>query len=526
MKKRYLAVAVVVALGVAWAGTAWFSGKEMEKRILSLNNQQDSNNPIELSFKLLDENGIKAEITDYKRGFFSSDAKLILKPKKDETNNAKQHITFDLNVEHGLIPVSRLLSLKLMPKLATVHFTPEKSDLIAPFYAYTGDKAPFTGTTDVGFDGDTHSVISVPDLNIPYDGNLFTSKATDIALSLNKDYSDINLKTEISNLSLVVKDDYSPLNMSVNNLSLDYQFNELMYGYANNTIKSLEINGNKIQNLVYNTSIKKDSSGKNVDYTINASTDDLNVAGKSFGSGDLKLVMNNIDAKAYKTYYDIGLDSYKAMYKELVVQNRASNSEPVNTEELYKLMQETEQKQMQAMMQILEGKPNILLSPVNWKTAKGNAKFDLKLALQPVQNPGPESTPLPQELSVINNLTVDLDASVPMLLDLTSKITGSPENSEEMNKMVNAQLTEVANQTKYFTLDKDKLTSKLTYKYGDQALELNGNKIPLAQLVMLILGSGMMPAEPYEDEEDMEPETEEAQPVSPPEAAAPKVSAQ
>ncbi|MDP8032710.1 DUF945 family protein [Pasteurella atlantica] len=113
MKLSKIALSLVVVVGIAQIGGAWYTGKQVEARYGELVNLANK------ELKVLKAYGVNAEYKDVKieRGFFSSDINynLVVKNYDGENYIFKGADT----LHHGPFPLNRLIKGKLLPVMAS-----------------------------------------------------------------------------------------------------------------------------------------------------------------------------------------------------------------------------------------------------------------------------------------------------------------------------------------------------------------------------------------------------------------------
>ena len=106
MKKSLVAVGVIVALGVVWTGSAWYTGKQLEGRMAEL----IANANAELN-RASPEAGLTLSYQDYHRGLFHSKMQLVVKPTAGAQSaflKPEQSVVFAETIDHGPFPFAQL----------------------------------------------------------------------------------------------------------------------------------------------------------------------------------------------------------------------------------------------------------------------------------------------------------------------------------------------------------------------------------------------------------------------------------
>lgn len=158
MKKTKIAVGVIVALGVVWTAGAWFTGKQLEKKMDQM--VQQANEQIQ---EVAPESRLKVSYQDYQRGVFSSSARFILQSSSQTEDNSVlkpgQTVEFKEVIDHGPLPLAQLKKVNLIPSMASVHTELLNTDAVKKLFEVTKGKSIVQGETRIGYGGSTHSDI-------------------------------------------------------------------------------------------------------------------------------------------------------------------------------------------------------------------------------------------------------------------------------------------------------------------------------------------------------------------------------
>ncbi|MFW9606555.1 MAG: DUF945 family protein, partial [Pseudomonas sp.] len=148
------------------------------------------------------------------------------------------------------------------------------------------------------------------------------------------------------------------------------------------------------------------------------------------------------------------------------------------------LSPQDEQALGNALLGILDNKPQLSIDELLVKTANGQSRFDLQLNLQ---NPT-QSTQAYKEVAfnAVNTLKSTLTISKPMIRDVVMwKALLEPETSPEVLNQEADQAIEMvssfAAQTQLATVENDNIRSSLHYTQNE--ITLNGVKMPFVQFL-------------------------------------------
>ncbi|MCK9510854.1 MAG: YdgA family protein [Pigmentiphaga sp.] len=147
MKKlSVMVVCSVVVLGLAWAGTAWWTGHQVEEHIRAVLAEPMPEGPLH-----------EVALLDYQRGVMSSTARYRVSLVPDvlpESARADTTFEFDATVHHGPWPWPRLKRGKFTPVLATAVAVPLPGGAWQPWFEAAKGAAPVTAEVDVAYSGE------------------------------------------------------------------------------------------------------------------------------------------------------------------------------------------------------------------------------------------------------------------------------------------------------------------------------------------------------------------------------------
>jgi len=506
MKKSLVAVGVIVALGVVWTGSSWYIGKQLEGRMAQLVQQANS----ELT-KSLPEAGIVISYENYQRGVFDSQMQLVLK-NADETKNpllpAGETIVFNENITHG--PLPGLKHFSFMPAMASVQSELAKNSTTQPLFDVTNDKSLINAVTQIAFDGATSSVINLIPIDYTKDKNHFVFSGSTITADVDAKGDKVKFELNAANGSVnTVSEIGQPVQVNFNGISLanDSQLTiaDLRVGTQKVGLQSmtLSVDGKEtaaLNGLMLTGVTELQADKKNIALQADYTLDSLKAQGQDFGSGKLSMKVNNLDAEALGTVSKV----YAQESQRLL-----ADPEIMQDPDLYS------QKMVEALVatfpQLLKGNPTLSIAPLSWKNAKGEATFNLALALKEPQQtdvvPETAETLLGRYLTSLDTrLVVPMDMAIQLVSQVAQLEGATPEEAE---KAAVEQVKGLAAMGQMFHITKvedNNITATLTF--ADDKAALNGEPVPLSDLF------GALPLGLSSEEEEeapilTEPQTEE-----------------
>lgn len=498
MKKTLVAAGVIVALGVVWAGGAWYTGKQLEGRLGEMVSQANA----QIKRSAPDAN-VELSAQDYKRSLFSSTFTLQVKPIAGTTSpwlKPGQSVVLHENVDHGPFPLAQLKSFSLTPAMASVHTQLVNNDVTKALFEMAKGESPFVAETRIGYAGDTRSDINLRALNFEKEGEKVAFGGANFRVSADKEGNAVAVSGEAqSGLVDTVNEFGQKVQLSFNNFKTDGSseisaFNERT-GSQKMSLDKLAIS---IENkemailegmeLTAKSDVADDKKNINsqVDYTLNS----LKVQGQDLGNGKLTLKVGQVDGNAWHQ----ATQQYDAQIRALMAQPDIAQNP-----ELY------QQKATEAFLSVvpllLKGEPVITVAPLSWKNAKGESTFNLSLFLKDPAKTADAPQTLAQQVdrnvkSLDGKLSIPVDMATELMTQV-AKLQGYQQ--EDAAKLANQQVKGLAAMGQMFritTLENNTILTSLQYANGQ--VTLNGEKMPLEQFVGMFGLPSLQPAMPGE----------------------------
>ena len=184
MKKSTLTLGVIAALGAAWVGGAWYTGKVAEEEFVRQVNLVNKDLQQSADSLGLD---IRFDHVSFERGLFSSKTKYDILVAELENPSKTWTLPFEGTLYHGPLPLNQLSHFNFMPSLFSSVDLMTKNETTAPWFEATKGKTPITVTTFVDYNqsGSSH-VDLVPFEAVMEDGTLAVN-GLDMKLGFKRD---------------------------------------------------------------------------------------------------------------------------------------------------------------------------------------------------------------------------------------------------------------------------------------------------------------------------------------------------
>ncbi|MBN2977073.1 YdgA family protein [Pseudomonas lactucae] len=487
-KPAVVLLGFVVAVGVVSAGGAWYTGKQLEPVLQTA--IQNANK--ELQTSMAGVNGtLSLELVSLDRGVFSSTAHYRLKGQGSVfgAENPNPELLFVDHIEHGPLPVSRLVTLKWLPVMATSHYALEKNPTTEKWFAAAKDVSPLKGVANIGYTRsvsgniellplefkDDKSSVSFSGANMNFDGTAEGQKvkADGFMNSLKVAAVDANgeaFEAELAGLTIASNLEKSTFGFYTGQNTIELSDSKFTFGpqKAVLSFKGFEQKDS--------SETKDNNLAGRVDYKI----DEIGYQGKPVGSAAMALSMKNIDIPAMLVLTKLYQDKMQP------VQAAAAAGEPAPELQLT----DAEQALAEANVnQVLAAKPHLALENLSLKTTHGESKFNLLVDL--AKPASMELPPVELGKQMVSLLDANLSLSKPMIADvsaLQAQLGGvtDPKAIEQQSQMAAEMVSGMAVGTQLATLVGSDVVSKLHYTNNE--VTFNGQKMTVEQFIGFVMG--------------------------------------
>jgi uncharacterized protein YdgA (DUF945 family) len=513
MKKSLVAVGVIVALGVVWTGSAWYTGKQLEGRMAEL----IANANAELN-KASPEAGLTLSYQDYHRGLFHSTMQLVVKPTPGAQSalmKADQSVVFAETIDHGPFPFAQLKKFNLIPSMASVQTVLVNNPTTKPLFDMTKGQSFIDAQTRIGYNGATSSDVNLLPLNYEEGDNKLAFSGGQFTADVDGDSNNIAINGEAKSGLINTVNQYGQhVQMSFNGVKTDgstqrSEFDERI-GEQKASIEKLAIavegkemavlDGISIHAKSEVQDDKKHLTGQ-IDYAIDA----LKVQNQNMGSGKLSLKVGNMDGEAMHQF----TQKYNAESQRLLADPAVAQDPEVYQQKLIEALADN-------FPLLLKGNPVITVAPLSWKNDKGESTFNLSLFMKdPAGATGPANSAEEQLDRYVKSLDSKLVIPMDMATEAMTQVAQlEGYKAEDAAKLAGQQIKGLAAMGQMFRVTKvedNNITTSL--QYGSGKVSLNGEQMSLAELIGMFALPGMdiSPSQPAPA-----PELEAPAPAIPP----------
>ncbi|MBE2895403.1 YdgA family protein [Pasteurellaceae bacterium HPA106] len=487
MKKRYIALTLAVVLGGAWLGGSWYSGKllaeqypQLVERVNSEFAQVSLTSPYKLEYKT----------TKYNKHLFTTaiENQLVV---TDTQENKSYTVPFKILVEHGPLPLSRLMTLHWLPVMASGNIELLNDPSISPIFAATNDKTPLKGDFTVGYDQTVAQTLNFAAINYRSEDGQREFTSTPFKFISDTDLNGIGkVETQIDSISITslasdgLDGDSSPFKMTLSNVAVksDYQpteYKNIGVGTQKLTLDSLDLFDStqadakaffSLKNLDANGDVTLDNDSVNVRSKLQA--DKVVLSGQDLGKLFYDIAFNHLDAKA--------LDELMATIR---------NAQNMDEARLEHALQS-------AGMAFFQHQPELKLQPFSLTNSVGENKVTADIAF--AQADWQKALMKGKVLSLFDRFAINADVNKPALTETVKALNMIDEDADAKTALSQAQadvdemLQSAVAENILQKQSDEHYTLELKLDKGE--LKLNGTVIPekdiANMLLMGILGAG------------------------------------
>jgi uncharacterized protein YdgA (DUF945 family) len=509
MKKSLVAVSVIAIVVIIWTIGSWYAGKKIEGEfntfIERTNTTLKNNAP---------EAGINVKTENYQRGIFTSNADIIINLKENDEGKTTI-VKFATKIFHGPFPINKIVKLNLLPRLASASIELVKNETTEELFKYTQEQAFITGNVDVGFNEGLDANLNLS----PLDGNSYGKNITFSGGTINyvgnTDLKDIKVSVVSDNFVIGNKEKTENMTLKGLNIQSDLSLTPFNFYSGKQTLNIFDINfnSNDIKFSFKNFAINLNSvlNGDSIDGKISYSINDFIAKEQNLGSGELTLLIERMDAKAF--------GNFLKNYNDEIAHNLANGNPLYNADTLFA------QLLIDNLPSLLKNSPRIVIEPFYWKNSAGTSNIKIDIDMKPWTlnqlSVYSQNNQYDQVIKALfNHFNINIDLSKPMLIEMLTQTEvlssddkiATAEQKTLFSQKATAQISEFESSakqnvfmspTEYFLSDekkaqlnenrpflpwmlvtKDNMTMDIEYA-GDE-LEMNKQKFKLDQFLINI----------------------------------------
>lgn len=475
MKKSVVAAGVVVALGVCWMGSAWYTGKQIEPKVADFVSSFNQASKAKSS-----KTGMTLSYKEFTSGLLSSHFQVVLTFEHGaEASGIKagQNVAFDVDVDHGPFPLSSLEKGSLAPAMAAMKVSLVNGEITKPLFDAAKGHSPIDANIRVTYDKSIATQVVVApasysdtETTFAFDGGEFNVSGENSLLT------DAQINGQLKNI--VISQDSNDVKIYSDFMTITSTGNKvddnITVGHADVSLNNIRVNSRGKDLIQINTftgtgALALSSDKKHINYTQEYAIKDLIREKQNLGSGKIALVLENLDPVAVRELFT----NYNAELSKAIVANPAlGKDEDAMGEVSLKLL-------TKYIANIQKSEPVIKL-PISWKNDKGEMTANVNIAIaDPVKakfTPGSLTESVDQNVKTITaNVMLPVD-----VITYTAKQVKLAEGKDDASAQKQAE-KDVNNFT---TLGKmmdlisvDEKAAKLDFEYQQGNVVFNGKEM-------------------------------------------------
>ncbi|HBO39123.1 MAG TPA: hypothetical protein DD638_10720 [Pasteurellaceae bacterium] len=479
MKKSAVALGVIVVLGAAWTGGAWFTGKTAEAeygRQIELVNQEMA------SINSLSQQGIdvKIENVKFERGLFSSYVSYdtVVKSLIDEQSWI---FSFDGKVYHGPLPLDQVSQFNFKPVMFSTTMQMVKNDKTQTWFDATKGKNPVLSNASVGYDRRIKGDLQIAAGEFKLQG--VDSSWSDVKIAYDTDKSGKGrYEYDIAKVKALFDreglEKYADVQQNSNLNSMDIELSTLkgVNDMQPTTFPKILVGSHNINlgSLKYSYTFK-DGAVPPMQFEFKNSALNYSVAQKdNFLNYSFKNNVENIDINGHalgQLQFNIQLDHLVAKAMERLI--GISPSDNATLEEVG--------------LELLQNQPHLQIAPLALTSPDG--KLDLEVNIE-LSNADLTKVSQGKLLTLFNQLSFQMNADKKAMENIISILQQSEGKSkEESDQLAQQQVAEYVQEAVRggAVMDSEKsISAKLILENNE--LKFNGNTVPEEYIGLFLMG--------------------------------------
>lgn len=376
MKKSVVAAGVVVALGVCWMGSAWYTGKQIEPKVADFVSAFNQASKVKSP-----QMGMTLSYKDFSSGMLSSHFQVVLTFEHGaEASGIKagQNVAFNVDVDHGPFPLSSLAKGRFGPAMAAMNVSLVNGEITKPLFDAAKGRSPIDANIRASYDKSIATQLVVAPASYSDTKTTFAFDGGEFNLSGDKlSLADVQIDGQLKNI--VISQDSNDVKVYSDSMTMTSTGHtaddNIPVGSVNIALNNIHVNAKgkdivQINAMTATTAMALSSDKKHINYTQEYGIKDLTREKQNLGSGKIALLLDNLDPAAIRQLFtDYNMELSKAM----VANPALSEDEDAMSELSLKLLQKY-------IANIQKSEPVIKL-PISWKNEKGEMTANLNIAI-------------------------------------------------------------------------------------------------------------------------------------------------
>ena len=478
MKTPAVLAGSLIVLAAAYTGTAWYVGMEAEKTIQAA--VDHANRRIA---KTIGPDGgpvgASIVIEEYRRGFFSSNARytLVVQNGDERTELALQD-----HMQHGPFPWGLLQQGELSPQLAYSRSQLVDTESVKRWFDAARGTMPLQADTRIGFNGTGVTRWQFAPLEWVTDQESLSFSGGVVTVDLSNDFRNSDSHGNFASLVMgsgAQGDTVALENIgiesstrSVSDDSVEVQSRMQLDGLTVDTTAGESLHLDAITVAVDST-----QKGNLLDGALRYDIKSIRIGEVDLGSIAMGGKLNGFNFEAFS--------ALMAEYDAIAREHGAEDGED------FDLTSDDEARLLASLVPLLASSPQVALEPLSWSNEEGKTTLSLNLSFQPI----PPNDPQAQEDALADALRTarfELAISRPMLLQVVSSAAGGGEEGRQFEMFAALMFDNYVAQLQQQGLvrvEDDRTLLSVHYENGQ--LTVNGEEMSVDEFMYLLAEFGL-----------------------------------
>lgn len=477
---RILTAVVVVAAG--YTAASWYVGKKAQAVIQQWVVQANERLHNTLS-PGADGNGVKLAISEYKRHVFSSDVVYTLQLQ----NSSGQRVEYLLSdhLQHGPFPLDALKSGSVAPLIASSRAQLIPSAATQKWFDSLKGQSPVTGTTRMGFMGKGSSAWRFMPVDLQDGGDSLKFSGGEVDAVFSNNFRDSVVKGSFGGVQYASANkgeslDVQGITLASTATAAGSGADEVKTSSQAAADKFILQSGEGVPVQLDKAGIGLDSVQRNqhMDLTLQYRLGAIRVGDMGFGSVEASFKGRNLDLEALSALA-VDYDRIQARHGD------APDDALALTPDEAAVLRDR-------LWTVLDSKPELAVDPLVWKNDKGESRLTVSVDLARPGDPSAAGDTVTLLAQMVKQLNLSVVVAKPMFVQTFSQLQGGA-SQDGRAAMMGAMLFDVYTgrlaRAGLVTVDGGNAAARL--RYGDDSVEVNGKKMPVAEFVQRLLSAAM-----------------------------------
>ena len=475
MKKSAVTAGVVVLAAAAYTGVSWYVGVQTEKTIRAALERANAR-IVKTLGPDLGTLGVRIDISEYRRGLFSTDARYTFVVQEDDE---RIELGMADHMQHGPFPWALAKQGSFTPLLAYSRSQLVDTETVKRWFDAARGAMPLEIDTRIRFGGDGDSVWAFAPLEWALDDDRLSFSGGQMRVSFSNEFRDS--ESEGAFASFLIGDGAGGDTIALKDIVLRSRSataaDETVQMHSTLEAASLvvrDMTDEAVTAEQVRVTLDSTQRGALLDAALRYDFDRVRVGEIDLGSVTVGGELARFDYEAFS--------ALMAEYDAIADEHGADEGED------FQLTPEDEARLFAKVLPALASSPQVSLRPVEWRNEKGESTLAVTAAFQPVAGSG-EAQHDDLLAQALRELRIELVLSRPMFIQAFAQ-TGGDESERQQLEMLAAMLFDqyVGNLEGEGLVRREGDQAQVTIVYGNGAVDVNGQSMSLDEFLLLFAG--------------------------------------